>query len=190
MLGNQFPPAIVTQPVTITNVLEGGSVTLSVEATGTAPLGYQWRRNEEDLPGATGPTLVLADLQLAQQGGYSVRISNVAGSVVSRVADANILQRPRPPSIVAEPIDRVAIAGTSVNCLEVGVAGTPPFRYQWTKDGVDLPGATTAALCLGTVDAIDAGKYRLVVINDQGRAESREALLTVIQPVFALAIRN
>lgn len=185
-LGNLFPPTITLQPVRITNVVEGSSVTLTVAATGTEPLHYQWRRNEIDLPGANSPSLVLSQLQLAQQGGYSVRITNVAGSVISSTTDLKIQEPPRPPSIVLEPIDRVGLAGTTPNCLEVGVAGSPPFRFQWQKDGTDLPGATNVSLCLGILSLADAGRYRLVVLNDQGRAESRDSVLTVIEPVFAI----
>ncbi|MBL9135381.1 MAG: immunoglobulin domain-containing protein [Verrucomicrobiales bacterium] len=185
-LGNDFPPSILTQPLFRTNVLVGTTVTLSVEATGTAPLSYQWRRNGIDLPGANAATLVLTDLQLTQEGGYSVRITNTAGSVISTVADVKVTEPPRPPSIIHEPADRTVIAVVGSTCFEVGVAGSSPLRFQWQKNGVDVPGATTVSLCLNSITDADAGRYRLIVINDQGRAESREAVLSVVPPVFAI----
>lgn len=185
-LGNDFPPSIVTQPILRTNVLVGATVTLSVEATGTAPLAYQWRRNDVDLPGANAATLILSDIQLAQQGVYSVHISNSAGSIDSIASDVKVAEPPKPPSIVREPADRTEFEIVGSTCFEAGVAGNPPFRFQWQKNGVDIPGAIAASLCLNALTTADAGRYRVIVLNDQGRAESRDAVLTVVPPVFAI----
>jgi uncharacterized delta-60 repeat protein len=185
-LSNDFPPSILTPPILRTNVLVGATVTLSVEATGTAPLTYQWRRNDVDIPGANATTLVLADIQLAQQGVYTVRISNSAGVIDSTAADVKVEEPPQPPSIVREPADRTEFEIVGSTCFEVGLAGSSPFRFQWQKNGVDIPGAVTGSLCLNALTAADAGRYRVIVLNNQGRAESREAVLTVVPPVFAI----
>ena len=43
-------------------IAAGGSVTFSVQATGSG-VTYQWRRNGEAIPGATNPTLTIANVQ-------------------------------------------------------------------------------------------------------------------------------
>lgn len=63
--------------------LVGQTVTLAVAAYGKAPLQYQWRKDGGDIPGATGSTLVLTDVQPADAGAYSALVSNDLGSATS-----------------------------------------------------------------------------------------------------------
>ena len=73
------PPVIVAQPQSQA-VAAGGAVTLTVEATGTAPLSYQWLFNGGALAGATRPLLVLSNVQPGQAGDYAAVIANAAGA--------------------------------------------------------------------------------------------------------------
>ena len=59
-----------------------------VEAAGTAPLNYQWRKNGTAIAGATSATLVLAAAGAEASGTYAVEVKNTIGSVVS--ADASL----------------------------------------------------------------------------------------------------
>lgn len=77
-------PFIITQPASA-SANPGQSATLSVAAGGTAPLGYQWLREELPLTGATGATLTLTGLQGADAGNYTVVVSNLFGTVTSAV---------------------------------------------------------------------------------------------------------
>jgi hypothetical protein len=76
------------------NLQVGQSGTLSISASGTAPLAYQWRRDGVAIPGATGSTLTLAAVTQASAGKYTVVVSNPAGSVTSNEATV----------VVAEPL--------------------------------------------------------------------------------------
>src|SRR5207253_1329342 len=71
-------PAIVTQPESQT-VTEGANVLLSVVASGTAPLVYQWQFNGVDLKGATNSALALPSITTNQAGAYLVNITNALG---------------------------------------------------------------------------------------------------------------
>ncbi len=92
------PPTILSQPVSQT-VTAGGSVTFSVGAAGTAPLTYQWRRENVDLFGATAATLTLTNVQPIQAGSYTVVISNVAGFTNSAAALLVVDTVPLPPTV-------------------------------------------------------------------------------------------
>ncbi|MDP2139103.1 MAG: immunoglobulin domain-containing protein [Candidatus Didemnitutus sp.] len=59
----------------------GASVTLSVEATGTAPLSYQWYRGTTAIAGATSSTLTISNVQLADAGVYAVAVTDPTGTV-------------------------------------------------------------------------------------------------------------
>lgn len=79
-------PTIVAQPQSqVVNV--GTNATFSVKATGTPPLFYQWRFNGGAISGATNATYTRTNAQLSDAGAYTVRITNLAGSVTSDAAN-------------------------------------------------------------------------------------------------------
>jgi predicted peptidase len=55
----------------------------AVTASGTAPLAYQWQLDGEELAGQTNRTLTFSEVQPADEGDYSVVVSNPAGAVTS-----------------------------------------------------------------------------------------------------------
>ena len=79
------PPAIKTQPADAV-ALQGGSCTFQVSASGGPPLSYQWQFSGEPLPDQTNSVLTLINVESGNSGGYSVIITNAAGSVTSHVA--------------------------------------------------------------------------------------------------------
>jgi hypothetical protein len=62
-------PTIISQPASLT-VGPGGTAIFTVTATGTSPLGYQWRFGGGDLIGQTGSSLVLSNVQPVNGGAY------------------------------------------------------------------------------------------------------------------------
>jgi Concanavalin A-like lectin/glucanases superfamily/Immunoglobulin domain len=76
-----LPPSILSQSPAIT-VIQGDSATLWVMAKGSS-LSYQWYFNGVAISGATQATLSLANVQPANAGTYTVRISNSLNSVTS-----------------------------------------------------------------------------------------------------------
>ena len=91
------PPALVVAPQD-TYTPQGGNATLNVAATGTPPLGYQWRRDGTNLPSATGTNFFLPNIQPGQAGRYSVCVSNACGVVTSVVAQV-LVSRPAVPDV-------------------------------------------------------------------------------------------
>ncbi len=73
-------PVIRSQPPASIRLAPGAVLTLTAAAEGTAPLEYQWIRDEAEISGATGPTLALP----AEAGTYSVLVRNRAGTALSR----------------------------------------------------------------------------------------------------------
>jgi hypothetical protein len=82
-------PVISTQPVSQTFAYCANAI-LSVSATGSGPLAYQWRLNGIILTGATNSSLTLNTRDLASAGLYSVTVTGPGGSVTSAVAAINI----------------------------------------------------------------------------------------------------
>src|SRR5215475_5688622 len=79
------PPSITAQPAGVTTT-EGNSVTLTAAASGSAPLTFQWSRNGVPIAGATGPTLTLNNVRVADSGGYVFTATNPASVVASNAA--------------------------------------------------------------------------------------------------------
>ena len=114
------PPSITVQPAD-RSVPAGQTASFTVEATGTAPLAYQWRRNGANLGGAVAGTYVTPGLALTDDGAhFSVAVSNSSGSVTSREALLRVTAGACPkqplstgfavlqPPVMAEPAARTA----------------------------------------------------------------------------------
>ncbi len=83
--GDILPPRIIGQPVT--QVVEpGGNATFSVLIADASSVTFQWKFNGTDIPGATGDSLLLTNVTAANQGQYSVVVTNSVGSVTSAPA--------------------------------------------------------------------------------------------------------
>jgi hypothetical protein len=76
-------PTITTQPDTGLVLPVGAALTMSVVATGTAPLSYQWRKDGVPISGAIGSGYTVSAARIEDAGTYTVVVSNSAGSVTS-----------------------------------------------------------------------------------------------------------
>jgi uncharacterized lipoprotein YddW (UPF0748 family) len=92
-LALQGPPAIVAQPTSLTNYA-GTPAAFTVSASGPAPLLFQWRKDETNLPGATNHTFSLPAIAPVDAGSYDVVITNSFGSITSSVATLNVIVPP------------------------------------------------------------------------------------------------
>ncbi|HUD47494.1 MAG TPA: LamG-like jellyroll fold domain-containing protein [Candidatus Baltobacteraceae bacterium] len=113
--------------------------------------------------------LTPADIAVYQSGSWSASLSTY------------------PELPTASPSNTV-YAGTTVT-LNVLVAGTPPYQYQWQLDGTNIAWGTAAALVLTNATAADSGSYDVIVGNSSGTNTSPALTVTVIPPsapVFAV----
>jgi hypothetical protein len=89
-------PAIATQPDSLT-VTNGQTAGLSVMATGTPPLHYQWQLNGAGLTdggniaGSSSAALTLSAAGATNAGSYDVVITNLYGTVTSSVVTLNVV---------------------------------------------------------------------------------------------------
>ena len=86
-------PEIKTQPADLT-VVEGSDAVLSVAATGSQPLTYQWQFKGNNIQGATGSTLTIPAADAADAGNYTVIVTSPAGSATSRTAVLTVISVP------------------------------------------------------------------------------------------------
>lgn len=89
-------PVITQQPEDI-EVEVGEAVTLTVAATGTAPLGFQWNKAGADIAGETEPILLISEAAIEDAGSYRCKVSNEAGTVESEEARLIVSEPEQPP---------------------------------------------------------------------------------------------
>ena len=77
-----YAPTITAQPASQA-VAVGGTVNLSVTATGDAPLTYQWLKDGRMVMGATNSALTLAGAGVTNLGIYYVVVTNAYGFIIS-----------------------------------------------------------------------------------------------------------
>jgi len=170
-------PEIVTEPTGQT-IDEGDPFTLSVTATGTSPLSYQWYLDGNIISGATASTYSVSSSQSGDDGDYTVVVSNAIGSDTSSVATVTVVPPGQPPVVTVAPVSQnVAMLG-ALN-LNVTAVGEGPFSYQWQFNGIAISGETASTINVSAADRQDAGAYRVVVSNAHGSVISTSALITV-----------
>lgn len=169
-------PQITEQPLSQT-VLAGTNITLTVSATGTSPLIYQWRRNGANITG-NGNTLPLLNAKPNQSGSYDVIVFNPAGSAQSSNAVVDVVV---PLKITGNPGHvRTNLGATAV--FSVGVTSPRPVTYQWRKNGVDIPGANSPTYSISNVSRDHEGDYTVFVQDAVSNEESAVAILLILIP--------
>ncbi|MCX6943602.1 MAG: immunoglobulin domain-containing protein [Opitutales bacterium] len=108
-------PGITSGPITQA-VYATSSLTLSVSASGTAPMSYQWYRDGMAISGATSSTYTISSAVFGDAGTYTVKVTNGAGSVTSSAATLTIVEMPTRLTNLSVRIG----AGTGDNTLIVG----------------------------------------------------------------------
>jgi hypothetical protein len=64
----------------------------------------------------------------------------------------------------------------------VNADGSPPFSFQWRKDGRPIAGATGELLTIQAMSARDVGNYDCIVKNSAGEKTSQSIKLVVRPP--------
>jgi uncharacterized repeat protein (TIGR01451 family) len=132
---------ITAQPLGAT-VVTGSTAGLSVSATSTLPLSYQWQRNGENLAGATGTSLSLPNVQLTNAGNYRVVVSNSDTNIISATAELRVVNVPD-PAIVS-----IVQNGANVTISFTTIAG-PTYTLEY-KNSFSDPEWTPVGSAPGT----------------------------------------
>jgi hypothetical protein len=172
-------PSITTQPANQT-VTAGQSATFSVVAAGTAPLTYQWQKNSVNISGAnsgryTTPPTVTGDSGTS----FRVIVTNAVNNIMSNPASLTVNPATVAPSITTQPSNQTVTVGQTAT-FSVVAAGTAPLSYQWQKNNINIPGATSASYTTPPTMIGDSGaSFRVIVTNPVTSIMSNPATLTV-----------
>ena len=178
-------PTITTGPVNQT-VTAGQTATFTVVAEGTAPLGYQWRRNGVNIAGASSADYTTPVTTGADSGSrFRVVVSNTAGTVTSVGSTLTVNTA---PTITTPPASQTVTAGQTAT-FTVVAAGTAPLSYQWQQNAVNIAGATAASYTTAVTATADNGStFDVAVSNTVGTVISAAATLAVSPAAPAIQV--
>jgi glucose/arabinose dehydrogenase len=182
-------PAITTQPSNQT-VPQGQPATFMVAASGTALLSFQWQRNQVNIAGATSAAYTLPSAVFADNGAaFRCVVTNAFGTATSNEATLTVNA---PPAITGQPADQTVTQGQAAS-FGIVAGGSATLTYQWQRNQVNISGATASTYTIAATALADNGaKFRCVVTNAFGTANSNEATLTVqpLPPILATEDSN
>jgi hypothetical protein len=144
------PPQILQQPANVT-VTAPTAATFRVVATGTLPLTYQWKKDGSTLAGATSSTLTLSPTSPADNGAYTVLVSNsLPPSVLSQAATLTVT---------------AALSGTFAPTAGPMALGRAQHAATLLGDGkVLITGGNTAAGATATAELYDPATNRFTAL--------------------------
>jgi hypothetical protein len=167
-------PTVTIQPQD-TLVTETYDATFTAAAIAVPLAAYQWRFNGTNLPGATGTTLVLTNVQFADRGYYSVLATNAFGSATSSNA---LLTVNRFPVARASATPNPAVSANGVNAA-VLLDGLPSsdsdgdaLQFDWFNRSTDTFLGSGSAL----VACLPVGKTTIALVVSDGRATNTTAI--------------
>jgi hypothetical protein len=133
---NGFPPSIQTPPQS-KSVSAGANTSFKVAASGTVPLSYQWLFEGGPITNATSSLLNLTNVQIADEGYYSVMVSNPYGSITSSIASLTVTFT----STTSSPV--LSITQTGTNLILAWPASATGFNLEAAGN---LPGTNWTAV--------------------------------------------
>jgi outer membrane protein assembly factor BamB len=110
--------------------------------------------------------------------GAMAGLSNVIG-IAAGTRHCVVLVNDGSPVILGQPLERTVYEGSGT-FFSVRAVGQPPLGYQWQRDGIDIPEATSAMLVVEAAHAADAGDFSVVIGNLWGSVRSEFASLAVV----------
>ena len=162
----------------------GDAYAASVTAHCASPtLTYQWKwRSATDSIvrniGGNSPNLAIAGLTLSARGAYWCEVAY--DGLIHASATAELAVEPR-ISITSPPLANTLSIGRSQTFAVLATGGYQPLRYQWRKDGIDIPSETNATYTLPALSPSDSATYTVIIRDaNTDQKESAGARLTVV----------
>jgi hypothetical protein len=186
------PAAITTQPASST-IASGTPVTLTVSASGTAPLTFQWYTGDKGdtsnlITGATSASLIRSPTVTTK---YWVRVTGCNNSTADSNTATITVSTCTSPSITTQPANVPAPITTEAT-LHVVAAGTAPLHYQWYEGAkgntTKTVGTDSATFVTGAVTA--NATYWVRVTGQCGTADSNAATVTATGLPRGRAVRH
>jgi hypothetical protein len=177
-----IPVVISTNPQSSSVCFNANHDISVILSQGTNPV-YQWYFDLKGAPvtfttvGGSSPVLNLTPFNAAREGDYYCVVTNGCGSATSQTATLTL-------------IDAFNITSgiTNASVCENGsktytIVADQPVSFRWMKNGVDIPGATTASLVLNNIPFTDNGAVYSCEVYNNCKSQIVSSTLTVSTPL-------
>ena len=179
-------PVIITQ-TSNTSICSGQSVSISVTATGTSPISYQWYKGGSIISGATASSLVFSSATSSDSATYYCKVKNSCDSIMSSAIVLTVMQ---PAKVISQTGSSNVCKGQAAN-FSITASGTQAITYQWYKDNTIISGATNNSYTISTTNLSSAGSYYCTAKNVCGTSTSSTNTLMVSEgPVITTQTNN
>ncbi|MCM1466801.1 MAG: immunoglobulin domain-containing protein [Alistipes sp.] len=149
---------------------------MSVTASGSRTLSYQWYKGSDAISGATSSSYTISNAGLSDVGSYTVKVTDKNGSVTSDPAEVKVTAIPL--AITKQPAGVNITEGKNAT-LSVTASGSGTLSYQWYKGSDAISGATSSSYTISNAALSAAGNYKVVVTDQNGSITSDSAVVTV-----------
>ncbi|MEI6607046.1 MAG: MBG domain-containing protein, partial [Verrucomicrobiota bacterium] len=178
------PPLITSQPASI-EILKQSTITLTVVATGSATLGYQWYSGispttSSVISGATSASYTPGKFTQAGTFNYWVRVTNLYGIANSSTATVTVDATAIRPVITSQPVSTTIVTGNTATLSVVASGTSPTFQWYVGNSGVitnQITGATGSSFTTPALTTTTS--YWVRATNSAGSADSNTATVTV-----------
>jgi hypothetical protein len=135
LIPNAGPP-FVTAPLQNQTNICGDSASFAVSVDGSGPFTYQWKFNGTAIANATQSSLVLSSISKANEGTYSVIVSNATGSVTTNAYLAVLVQ----PPLITSPGSASGVQGGafSYTITALHTNGQRSFSAMFLPNGLNV----------------------------------------------------
>jgi hypothetical protein len=131
-------------------VVPGSKLTCTGEPTSGPTIEYQWLRNAQPIPAATGPTYTttaadegtLIQCQVTATSGAGTTFSTSATRPVEPYVGKALPENEGTGYISPTNESPRVTFGQTMTCNSPQFNASPTLEYQWLRDGAPLPGAT------------------------------------------------
>lgn len=170
-------------------ICHGDNLTLQANVSGSG-IGYQWCKDNKEIPGATSSTYSIINADYPESGIYSCKLSSLGPCNVV-TSDPVLVYVAGPTRITRQPENQTVTAGSDARFfIETHINGAPPeyvTSYQWYKNGMRISdnekyiGTQTDVLVVANVTADDEGTFFTCVATGLcGVASSDRGKITLI----------
>lgn len=173
------PPSIIAPFPASDFVSTGGSMTFTVNVTGTVTK-YQWKKNGANIAGANSASYTVFNATLASAGNYTCEVTGPGGVAVSPAGELFVVDS------TTKTVVGIANGKVSLTAVAAGPPGVV-LAYNWKNQigdlidiGTRLVGTGTKTMTFNSLIVPDSGFYSCVVSKASNAAIDGDTGITTL----------